>query len=44
MSTKKRQKIQRKSRERIRIYLYGSDREGAAGPACFAGACGAVAT
>ncbi|MEZ5750943.1 MAG: hypothetical protein R3D60_02890 [Paracoccaceae bacterium] len=42
MSAKKRQRVQRKSRERIRVYLYGSDREGASGPACFAGAGGAV--
>ncbi|MCB1397235.1 MAG: hypothetical protein H6898_02925 [Rhodobacter sp.] len=43
-ATKRKQKTQRRSRDRMRVYLYGSDRDGAlAGGAAFAGGgCGAV--
>lgn len=38
MSSKRHQRAQRRSRDRIRVYLYGSDREGASRmPASFAG-------
>lgn len=43
-TTKRKQRNLRRQRDRIRVYLYGSDREGAAsGHAAFsAGGCGGV--
>ena len=43
MSVKNKQRAQRRSRDRIRVYLYGADREGASSvSASFAGGSGAV--